>query len=77
VRGATSSVCAQTARSGNRAERVITAIILEWEKGSWGAWWAVDGDVSSDPVTYAIFNPTPPRYFDLWVWSGPPSYRQG
>lgn len=39
------------------------AITLEWEKKSWDAWWAGDGDVSSDRVTYAIFNQTPPGYF--------------
>lgn len=44
---------------------------LEWVKGIWGAWWAGDGDVSSDRVTYAIFNPNPPDFFDLWVWTGP------
>lgn len=44
---------------------------LEWVKGIWDAWWAGDCDVSSDRVTYAIFNPIPPGYFDVWVWSGP------
>ncbi|WP_142305280.1 hypothetical protein [Mycobacterium intracellulare] len=44
---------------------------LHWVKGIWGAWWAGDGDVSSERVTYAIFNPNPPGFFDLWVWSGP------